>query len=184
MIKLTLTLALLPVACATQATCLTGRPEIGDIGLRSQLVCAELERRFPEARLAVDGRAIHTPNAVSVDVTVDGQPMELRYGLSGYRWRLDRTGADVVEVRALKARVVMDKYLLPTRGGEGPFLALPAKNGVRPSVASGLYPAEESVVIGGDLVGLGSRLCAFRRRSSSPLAVTGLGTERSVSGGF
>ncbi len=109
MIKPTLTLALLPLAFATQAACLTDPPEMGDIGPSSNLVCAELERQFPGAALAVTGRAIHSPTAVSVGVSVDSQPMELRYDLSGYRWRLDQAGAGVADVPALKAGVAMDK---------------------------------------------------------------------------
>jgi hypothetical protein len=109
MIKPILTLAMLSAAFATRATCLTDPPEMGDIGPGSRLVCAELERQFPGAALAVTGRAIHSPTQVSVDVSVDGQPMERRYDLSGYRWRLDRTGAGVANVPALKPGVAMDK---------------------------------------------------------------------------
>ena len=109
MIKPTLTLALLPVAFATQAACLTDPPEMGDIGPSSQLVCAELERQFPGAALAVTGRAVHSPTAMSVDVSVGGRPMELRYDLSGYRWRLDGSAAGSADVAALKPGVAMDK---------------------------------------------------------------------------
>jgi len=35
--------------------------------------------------------------------------MELRYDLSGYHWRLDRTRAGVADVPTLKAGVAMDK---------------------------------------------------------------------------
>lgn len=109
MMKLTLTLALLPAAFATQATCLTDPPEMGDTGPSSHLVCAQLERQFPGAALAVTGRAVHSPTAVSVDVSIDGQPMELRYDLSRYQWRLHPTGAGVADVPTLKAGVAMDK---------------------------------------------------------------------------
>ena len=59
--------------------------------------------------MAVTGRAVHSPTTVSVDVSIDGQPMELRYDLSGYHWRLDRTRAGVADVPTLKAGVAMDK---------------------------------------------------------------------------
>ena len=100
MIRQTLLLALLPIAVASHATCVSDPPEIGDIGPGSHLVCAELERQFPGAVLAVTGRAVHSPTAVSVDVLVDGQSMTLRYGLSGYQWQLDQTDARVADVPA------------------------------------------------------------------------------------
>jgi hypothetical protein len=109
MIKPTLTLAILPVAFATHAACLMDQPEMGDIGPSSQLVCTELERLFPGAALAVEGRAIHSPTVVSLYTSVNGKPLELRYDLSGYRWRLDRTGVGVGDVPALGDDVAMDK---------------------------------------------------------------------------
>jgi hypothetical protein len=98
MIRQTLLLAILTAAFDTNAACLTDPPEIGDIGPSSELVCNALERRFPKAASAVEGRAIHSPTAVSVAVTVDGEPMTLRYGLSGYAWRLDETDVRVAGV--------------------------------------------------------------------------------------
>jgi len=98
MTRQTLLLAILTVALDTNAACVTDPPEIGDIGPSSELVCNELERRFPGAALAVEGRSIHSPTEVSVAVTVDGEPMTLRYGLSAFAWRHDEAGARVAGV--------------------------------------------------------------------------------------
>ncbi len=98
MIKQLLIIAALPVSLAATAACMTDPPEIGDIGPGSELVCKELELRFPNAALAVEGRSIHSPTEVSVDGSVDGRPVSLRYELSGYTWRLDQTGARIVDV--------------------------------------------------------------------------------------
>jgi hypothetical protein len=109
MIRQTLILAVLPAAFATQAACVSDPPEIGDIGPGSELVCAGLERRFPGANLAVEGRSIHSPTEVSVDVSVDGRPLALSYTLSGYSWRLDDTGARVADLPALGGGFSMGK---------------------------------------------------------------------------
>lgn len=97
MIKQLLVLAILPVSVSATATCMTDQPEIGDIGPDSELVCKELALRFPDAALAVEGRAIHSPTTVSVVASVDGKPVSLRYGLSGYSWRLDETDARITD---------------------------------------------------------------------------------------
>jgi hypothetical protein len=96
--KRMLILSMLPVAVGAQATCVTDAPEIGDIGPSSELVCGQLEDRFAGAELAVEGRSIHSPTAVSVVASVDGRPVLLRYELSGYTWRLDETGARIPDV--------------------------------------------------------------------------------------
>jgi len=108
MIKPTLILAILPVAFAAHAACLQDPPEVGDIGPSSQLVCNDLARLFPGAALAVEERTVYSPTAVSVDVSVDGKPVDLRYDLSGYRWRLDQSAADVA-VSALGTRAAIAK---------------------------------------------------------------------------
>jgi len=84
-------LPLLPAA--SRATCTGDAPEMGDIGPASELVCADLERRFAGATLAVEDRWIHSPTAVSVQTTVDGAPVPMRYELIGHRWRLDAGSA-------------------------------------------------------------------------------------------
>lgn len=86
MIRQTLILAILPVAFGTNAACVTDPPELGDIGPSSELVCARLERQFPGATLAIDGRSIQSPTDVSVVASVDGKPIVLRYALSGFTW--------------------------------------------------------------------------------------------------
>jgi hypothetical protein len=90
--KKILILAILPVALGANATCVTGPPEIGDIGPSFELVCDELERRFPGAELAVDDLAIHSPTEVSVIGSVDGDSMPLRYSLVGFSWLIDDAG--------------------------------------------------------------------------------------------
>ena len=65
MIKQTLRSGILQVAFSAQAACVTDPPDIGDIGPSSHLVCAELERQFPGAAMAVTGRAVHSPTTVS-----------------------------------------------------------------------------------------------------------------------
>ena len=100
MIKQTLIVSMLPFALAAQATCVSDPPEIGDTGPASELVCSELERRFPNAALAVAGRSIHSPTEVSVMTEVDGLPVLMHYELSGYSWRLD-DDADISTADAL-----------------------------------------------------------------------------------
>ncbi len=87
-----LALTMLPITLGAQATCVTPPLEIGDIGPSYTLVCAELERRFPDAALAVEDLAIHSPTQVSVIASVDSQPMPMRYSLTGYIWALDESG--------------------------------------------------------------------------------------------
>lgn len=86
-----LILSLLPVVFGAEAACVTDAPEIGDIGPGSELLCDQLQNRFPGATLAVKGRDIHSPSVVSVLVSVDGTPMRLRYDLAGYVWHLNGT---------------------------------------------------------------------------------------------
>jgi hypothetical protein len=93
-----LILTLLPIAIGANANCVTDAPEIGDIGPGSDLVCNALESRFPGAALAVEGRAIHSPTEVTVTASVDGDPVSLRYELTGYTWRLDGSDARVATV--------------------------------------------------------------------------------------
>lgn len=92
MIKQTLALgmfAMFAAALAANATCVSDPPEIGDTGPASELVCSELERRFPGSAIAVEGRSVHSPTEVSMIVSVDGAPVRIDYELSGYSWRLD-----------------------------------------------------------------------------------------------
>jgi len=89
MIKQTLALNMFSVAFAANATCVTDPPEVGDNGPASELVCSELERRFPGAAIAVESRSIHSPTEVSVTASVDGAPVRIEYELSGYSWRVD-----------------------------------------------------------------------------------------------
>ena len=98
MIKPTLTLAILPLAFAAHATCLNDPPEIGDIGPSSQIVCTELARMFPGAALKVVGRSIHSPTEVAVAASVNGRPIALRYKLSRYTWRLERSAGRIAAV--------------------------------------------------------------------------------------
>jgi hypothetical protein len=99
MIKQTLLLAVLPASLAAHADCVVDAPEIGDIGPGSELACAELEHRFPGQALAVEGRVIHSPTDVSIQVTRDGEPMTVRYRLSGLAWRSDEARAEIAELR-------------------------------------------------------------------------------------
>lgn len=84
--------ALLPLSLTANATCLMDSPEIGDIGPGSELVCNEFALRYPDAELAVVGRAIHSPTEVSVFGLVDGGEVSFVYRLSGFNWRLEETG--------------------------------------------------------------------------------------------
>ena len=97
MFKQALILAMLPFAVSANASCVTVPLEMGDIGPGSELVCNELEHRFPGAVLAIQGRSIHSPTEVSVAATVDGRPMGLRYRLTGADWRLVDPGAGVLD---------------------------------------------------------------------------------------
>ena len=70
------------------AACLPDSAEIGDVGLDSEIVCTGLEARFPQSDFVVVDRNIHSPNNVSVIVTVDGQSGSLEYKLIGSDWKL------------------------------------------------------------------------------------------------
>lgn len=70
------------------AVCTPDAPEIGDIGPSSGLVCQELERRFPDALSMVEDRVIRAPEAVAIQVSVDGRTMILDYRLAEFEWTL------------------------------------------------------------------------------------------------
>ncbi|MBK1630918.1 hypothetical protein CKO31_09220 [Thiohalocapsa halophila] len=91
-----LALALLPPSFVASAACTKDAPEVGDIGPASELVCAELQRRYGGSELAVEGRSIHSPNAVSVHASVNGTAVPMRYELVGHQWHLDAGGAAAV----------------------------------------------------------------------------------------
>lgn len=82
-----LLLSLLPLATSVPAACITNPPEIGDIGPDSELVCRQLGGRFASADLAILDRTVHSPNDVTVDASVHGMPVQIRYELIGYSWR-------------------------------------------------------------------------------------------------
>jgi hypothetical protein len=81
------------IACLSFATfegmamCTPDPPEIGDIGPVSELVCRDLEQRFPESITAVENRTIRSPERVEVLVSVDGKSMVLGYELAGFVWK-------------------------------------------------------------------------------------------------
>jgi hypothetical protein len=91
--KKTLMFTMLPFAFNANATCVTMPTELGeDIGPSFELVCHELERRFPGAALAVEGLDIHSPVEVSVIASVDSRSIPMRYTLEGFSWILDDAG--------------------------------------------------------------------------------------------
>ena len=102
MIRATLVLAILPVAFGTHAACVPDPPEIGDIGPSAELVCTQLERQFPGATLAVDGRSIHSPTDVSVAASVNGKPIKLHYELLGFSWRPHKAGDRIAHAPILQ----------------------------------------------------------------------------------
>ena len=63
------------------ATCTPDAPEIGDIGPDSQRVCEQLASQFPQSDIAILDRSIHSPEAVSVMVSLDGRQQSLEYQL-------------------------------------------------------------------------------------------------------
>ncbi|MCG8426454.1 MAG: hypothetical protein MI754_03750 [Chromatiales bacterium] len=88
MIKKILIPLALVASSATQASCLTDVPEIGDIGPGSDQVCDLLRVTFPAASTAVIDRDVRGNNTVVVKVLVDEQPKFLHYHLIGVEWRL------------------------------------------------------------------------------------------------
>lgn len=68
------------------AMCTPDAPEIGDIGPVSELVCRDLEQRFPDSTTAVENRTIRSPERVEILVSVDGEPMVVGYALDGFVW--------------------------------------------------------------------------------------------------
>jgi hypothetical protein len=89
MTKLLLTSCLSLMTFEGLAMCTPDPPEIGDIGPVSELVCTELERRFPDSITAVENRTIRSPEKVEILVSVDGKAMVLDYELAGFVWELD-----------------------------------------------------------------------------------------------
>jgi len=77
------------------ATCTLDAPEIGDIGPDSQRVCEQLASQSPQSDIAILDRRIHSPEAVSVMVSVDGQRQSLEYVLRGADWRRTQSVAQV-----------------------------------------------------------------------------------------
>jgi hypothetical protein len=81
------------IACLSFATfeglamCTPDPPEIGDIGPISELVCQDLEQRYPDSITAVENRTIRSPERVEVLVSVDGESMILGYELEGFVWK-------------------------------------------------------------------------------------------------
>jgi hypothetical protein len=98
MIKPVIVLATLFASPYVSAACSADQPELGDIGPSAELVCQALSRRFPEAKLAVENRLIHSPTAVTVEASVNGKPISMSYVLAGYAWRLDSPEARTVGV--------------------------------------------------------------------------------------
>jgi hypothetical protein len=97
MIKHTLVLSTVLFACDANAGCLIDAPEIGDIGPSSEIVCRELERRFPGSILTVEGRSIHSAQEVSVQASVNSEPVALTYSLDGFAWHPSDRSADVAD---------------------------------------------------------------------------------------
>jgi hypothetical protein len=81
------------IACLSFATfeglamCIPDPPELGDIGPDAELVCRDLEQRFPESIKAVENRTIRSPEKVEILVSVDGNSMVLGYELAGFVWK-------------------------------------------------------------------------------------------------
>ena len=68
------------------AMCIPDPPEIGHIGPDAELVCRDLEKRFPESIKAVENRTIRSPERVEILVSVDGKSMVLGYELDRFVW--------------------------------------------------------------------------------------------------
>jgi hypothetical protein len=109
MIRTLIVLATLFASPYVSGACITDQPELGDIGPSAELVCQALSRRFPEAKLAVENRSIHSPTAVTVETSVDGRPISLSYILAGYAWLLDSP-------EARTADVPLERSVLPGAG--------------------------------------------------------------------
>lgn len=88
--KRLLLLAMVPLATGAQACCLPDAPEIGDIGPASDIVCRDLEQRYPGSDIEITGRSIESQRDVAVTATLDGEPVSLPYQLTGFVWK---TGA-------------------------------------------------------------------------------------------
>ena len=88
MLRTTLLTLTLTVSSGSYGACLTDSPEIVDIGPDSSLICNMLESRLPQSDIAILDRQIHSPNTISVIVSVDEQPESLTYTLTGADWKL------------------------------------------------------------------------------------------------
>lgn len=78
--------SLLTLSLPAFALCTPDASEMGDIGPSSELVCRALEQSFPDSRTAVENRRILSPSSVAVQVSIDGEPMDLTYELTGLSW--------------------------------------------------------------------------------------------------
>ena len=82
----------LPLALAFSSVaygaCQIDSPEIGDVGLDSELICNMLDSNLPHSDIVILGRTIQSNNAVTVVVVVDDIPMSLEYRLVGVDWKL------------------------------------------------------------------------------------------------
>ena len=76
------------ISSLAMADCTPASPEIGEIGPSSELVCRELQRRFPASMTAVESRTILSPTQVAIKVSVNGQTTVLRYELAHFAWKL------------------------------------------------------------------------------------------------
>ena len=87
MIKTAIALPALLLCASAHATCVTDSPELGDIGPASELICAHLERRSPDADIAIVERKIQSGEIVHVTVEVDGKRESRMYRLQGADWQ-------------------------------------------------------------------------------------------------
>jgi hypothetical protein len=80
--------SLLSLSLPAFAVCTPDASEMGDIGPSSELVCRALEQRFPDSSTLVENRRILSPDSVAVQVSINGEPMDLTYELTGLSWNL------------------------------------------------------------------------------------------------
>jgi hypothetical protein len=98
MTKLLVTAGLLLMTFEGLAMCTPDPAELGDIGPEGELVCTDLERRFPDSIMAVENRTIRSPCKVEILVSVDNKTMVLDYELAGFTWELDSRDEGFAEI--------------------------------------------------------------------------------------
>ncbi|MCU7812662.1 MAG: hypothetical protein KZQ77_15755 [Candidatus Thiodiazotropha sp. (ex Notomyrtea botanica)] len=88
MTKSTICLVALIASTGTNAACIGGSIEIGDIGPSAELVCYSLDSLHPNHSIKITNRHIKSDDHVLIDYTVLQQKNRVDYRLVGFEWMM------------------------------------------------------------------------------------------------